>query len=124
MSQCPRFEQKNAPAGRSDLSSPKLEKGSSFPTFLEPRPAAGKASAAAIQEVDVLGVSTRPVDDLVKAVGADVHEAIGLLQRFESQISYQETLPMTLGITRLPLSRRGSGAVSDRLLVRLPVLAA
>ena len=57
-------------AGRIDLAIPKLRKGSYFPSFLEPRRTAEKALAAVIQEAYVHGVSTRSVDDLVKAMGA------------------------------------------------------
>ena len=56
-------------AGRVDLKIPKLRKGSYFPEFLEPRRAAEKAMAAVIQEAYVQGLSTRSVDDLVKAMG-------------------------------------------------------
>jgi putative transposase len=57
-------------SGRIDLAIPKLRKGSYFPSFLEPRRTAEKALAAVIQEAYVHGVSTRSVDDLVKAMGA------------------------------------------------------
>ncbi len=57
-------------AGRIDLSIPKLRKGSYFPAFLEPRRTAEKALTAVIQEAYVHGISTRSVDDLVKAMGA------------------------------------------------------
>lgn len=43
--------------------------GSYFPAFLEPRRTAEKALAAVIQEAYVQGVSTRSVDELVKAMG-------------------------------------------------------
>ena len=56
-------------AGTVDLRIPKLRKGSYFPCFLEPRRMAEKALAAVIQEAYVHGVSTRSVDDLVKAMG-------------------------------------------------------
>jgi putative transposase len=56
-------------AGRIDLKIPKLRKGSYFPCFLEPRRIAEKALTAVIQEAYVHGVSTRAVDDLVKALG-------------------------------------------------------
>lgn len=56
-------------AGTIDLQIPKLRKGSYFPPFLEPRRTAEKALAAVIQEAYVQGVSTRSVDDLVKALG-------------------------------------------------------
>ncbi|MFC3631869.1 IS256 family transposase [Paracoccus sp. SSK6] len=57
-------------AGRITLEIPKLRKGSYFPSFLEPRRTAEKALVAVIQEAYVHGVSTRSVDDLVKAMGA------------------------------------------------------
>lgn len=57
-------------AGRIDLALPKLRKGSYFPAFLEPRRTAEKALTAVIQEAYVHGISTRAVDDLVKAMGA------------------------------------------------------
>ena len=40
-----------------------------FPEFLEPRRTAEKALTAVIQEAYVQGISTRSVDDLVKALG-------------------------------------------------------
>ena len=56
-------------AGTIDLKIPKLRQGSYFPGFLEPRRTAEKALAAVIQEAYVQGVSTRSVDELVKAMG-------------------------------------------------------
>jgi transposase-like protein len=53
--------------GRIELAIPKLRKGSYLPAFLEPRRTAEKALTAVIQEAYVHGVSTRSVDDLVKA---------------------------------------------------------
>jgi putative transposase len=48
---------------------PKLRSVSYFPPFLEPRRTAEKALAAVIQEAYIQGVSTRSVDELVKAMG-------------------------------------------------------
>jgi transposase-like protein len=56
-------------AGAVELRIPKLRKGSYFPTFLEPRRLGEKALTAVIQEAYVQGISTRSVDDLVKALG-------------------------------------------------------
>jgi len=56
-------------AGTVELRIPKLRKGSYFPGFLEPRRMAEKALAAVVQEAYIQGVSTRSVDDLVKAMG-------------------------------------------------------
>ena len=56
-------------AGTVELKIPKLRKGSYFPGFLEPRRMAEKALTAVIQEAYIHGVSTRSVDELVKAMG-------------------------------------------------------
>src|SRR3954451_11686618 len=57
------------PAGTVELRIPKLRQGSYFPEFLEPRRTAEKALTAVIQEAYVQGISTRSVDELVKALG-------------------------------------------------------
>lgn len=56
-------------AGTVDLKIPKLRKGSYFPIFLEHRRTSERALIAVIQEAYVHGISTRSVDDLVKAMG-------------------------------------------------------
>lgn len=56
-------------AGTVDLKIPKLRSGSYFPGFLEPRRTAEKALTAVIQEAYIQGISTRSVDELVKAMG-------------------------------------------------------
>jgi len=56
-------------SGTIALRIPKLRRGSYFPGFLEPRRSSEKALAAVIQEAYVQGISTRSVDDLVKAMG-------------------------------------------------------
>ena len=58
-------------AGTVELRIPKLRHGSYFPTFLEPRRVAEKALTAVIQEAYIQGISTRSVDDLVKALGME-----------------------------------------------------
>lgn len=55
-------------AGTVDLRIPKLRKGSYFSGFLEPRRMAEKALTAVIQQAYVQGISTRSVDELVKAM--------------------------------------------------------
>lgn len=55
--------------GTIDLKLPKLRKGSYLPSFLEPRRMAERALVAVLQEAWIHGVSTRAVDDLVKAFG-------------------------------------------------------
>jgi len=56
-------------AGTVELRIPKLRKGSYFPGFLEPRRLAEKALTAVVQEAYIQGISTRSVDDLVRAMG-------------------------------------------------------
>jgi transposase-like protein len=56
-------------AGTVELRIPRLRKGSYFPGFLEPRRMAEKALTAVIQEAYIQGISTRSVDELVKAMG-------------------------------------------------------
>jgi transposase-like protein len=55
--------------GTIELRIPKLRKGSYFPEFLEPRRMSEKALTAVIQEAYIQGISTRSVDELVKAMG-------------------------------------------------------
>ena len=58
-------------AGTVELRIPKLRRGSYFPGFLEPRRMAEKALTAVIQSSYVQGISTRSVDELVKAMGLE-----------------------------------------------------
>jgi transposase-like protein len=58
-------------AGTVELRIPRLRRGSYFPAFLEPRRTAEKALTAVIQEAYVQGISTRSVDDLVRAMGLE-----------------------------------------------------
>ena len=54
-----------------ELQIPKLREGSYFPSLLEPRRRSEGALLAVIQQAYVEGVSTRRVDDLVKALGCE-----------------------------------------------------
>jgi transposase-like protein len=56
-------------AGTVELRIPKLRQGSYFPGFLEPQRMSEKALTAVIQEAYIQGISTRAVDELVKAMG-------------------------------------------------------
>lgn len=58
-------------AGDLDLRIPKLRTGSFFPSLLERRRRVDQALFAVVMEAYLHGVSTRKVDDLVKALGAD-----------------------------------------------------
>src|SRR5688500_19749132 len=55
--------------GSIELRVPRVRDGGYFPALLEPRRRAERALAAVVQEAYVQGVSTRRVDDLVKALG-------------------------------------------------------
>ncbi len=58
-------------AGDIELRIPKLRSGSFYPSLLEPRRRIDRALWAVVMEAYVHGVSTRKVDDLVKALGID-----------------------------------------------------
>ena len=57
--------------GTMALHIPKLREGSYFPSLLEPRRRSEQALRSVIQQAYVEGVSTRRVDDLIKALGCD-----------------------------------------------------
>src|SRR6266536_433493 len=57
--------------GTIELRIPKVTAGAYFPSLLEPRRRAEKALHAVVVEAYVKGVSTRKVDDLVRALGID-----------------------------------------------------
>src|SRR4029078_12995685 len=84
-------------AGTVELRIPKLRKGSYFPAFLEPRRLAEKALAAVVQEAYVHGVSTRSVDDLVKAMGMS-----GISKSHVSRLCF-EISEEGKGFTRRPI---------------------
>jgi len=57
--------------GTVDLRIPKLREGSYFPSLLEPRRRSERALLSVVQQAYVEGVSTRRVDNLVKALGCE-----------------------------------------------------
>jgi transposase-like protein len=57
--------------GTLELQVPRVRDGGFVPSLLEPRKRAERALLAVVQEAYVHGVSTRRVDDLVKALGLD-----------------------------------------------------
>ena len=58
-------------AGTVELEVPKLRKGSYFPGLLEPRRRAEQALTSVVCQAYIEGVSTRRVDDLVRAMGIE-----------------------------------------------------
>jgi transposase-like protein len=57
--------------GTIDLPVPRVRDGTYFPSLLEPRTRAERALLAVVQEAYIAGVSTRRVDELVKALGLE-----------------------------------------------------
>ncbi|MET8810199.1 IS256 family transposase [Streptomyces sp. NPDC004546] len=87
-------------AGDLDLAVPKLRTGSFFPSLLERRRRIDQALYAVIMDAYVHGVSTRAVDDLVKALGADT----GISKSEVSRICGELDEPLCAFRTR-PLDR-------------------
>jgi putative transposase len=84
-------------AGRIELEIPRLRRGSYFPSFLEPRRTAEKALTAVIQEAYIHGVSTRAVDDLVKAMGGSgvsKSEVSRLVEEIDGRVNAFLTRPL------------------------------
>ena len=61
----------STPAGDVVVAIPKLREGSFFPSLLNPRKRIDKALYAVICQAWINGVSTRKVDELVKALGCE-----------------------------------------------------
>jgi len=57
--------------GTVELQIPKVRSGNYYPSMLEPRRRSERALLAVVQQAYVEGVSTRRVDDLLKAMGCD-----------------------------------------------------
>ncbi len=85
-------------AGDLDLAIPKLRSGSFFPALLERRRRIDQALYAVIMEAYVHGVSTRSVDDLVKALGADTgiskSEVSRICQELDGQLTAFRARPL------------------------------
>ena len=95
-------------AGDLGLGIPKLRSGSFFPVLLERRRRIDQALFAVVMEAYVHGVSTRSVDDLVKALGSD------------TGISKSSTFADGLV---LPFVRWGHPGVPGVAIQELPVVA-
>jgi putative transposase len=112
-------------AGTVELRIPKLRRGS---YFLEPRRMAEKALTAVIQEAYIQGISTRSVDDLVKAMGMSgvsksqvsrlCEEIDGKVKAFLER-SIEGDWPY-LWIDAPPTSRCAAAGASSRSLSSLP----
>lgn len=84
--------------GTLDLAIPKVQPGSYFPSLLEPRRRGERALVAVVQEAYVHGVSTRKVDDLMRALGlegiskSEVSRVCGAL---DAEVEAFRTRPIT-----------------------------
>jgi transposase-like protein len=83
--------------GSIDLSVPRIRDGGFIPSLLEPRKRAEQALIAVVQEAYIQGVSTRRVDDLVKALGIDgvsKSQVSRLCQALDEQVERFRTRPL------------------------------
>lgn len=111
---------------------PKLRKGSYFPGFLEPRRMAEKALTAVIQVAYVQGISTRSLDDLVKAMGMSgisKSEVPRLCEEIDGKVKAFLTRPLEGDWPDLwndatyPKVRRGGRIVSVTVIIAIGVNA-
>lgn len=87
-------------AGTISLAIPKVRDGSYFPSLLEPRRRTERALLAVVQEAYLLGVSTRRVDDLVRALGVDGisrSEVSRMCAALDAEVEAFRTRPLTDG---------------------------
>jgi transposase-like protein len=82
-------------SGDIEVQIPKLRVGSFFPSLLERRRRVDQALFAMVMVAYLHGVSTRKVDDLVKALGADTGISPPLLER--GAVEAFEALPLVCG---------------------------
>ena len=116
-------------AGDVELAIPKLRRGSFFPSVLERRRRIARALFAVVMEAYVHGVSTRKVDDLVKALGLES----GISKREVSRICAELDVDMaafrsrSLGHVAFPYvfcdATYVKGRVGGRVVSRAVVLA-
>ena len=92
------------PAGEVDLQIPKLREGSFFPSLLSPRRRVDKALYAVICQAWIDGVSTRKVDQLVRALGNDTGISRSTVSRICGEIdeAVQEFLHRRIDHTWFP----------------------
>jgi putative transposase len=112
--------------GTMDLSIPKVRRGTYYPSFLEPRRRSEEALLNVIQEAYVHGVSTRKVEDLVRALGVDgisKSEVSRICQALDEQVDAFRNRPLEkrypylwLDATHLKV-REGGRVVSNAIVV-------
>lgn len=116
--------------GTLELQVPRVRDGGFVPSLLEPRKRAERALLAVVQEAYVHGVSTRRVDDLVKALGLDgisksqvsriCQELDGEVQRFRTRRLAEHYPYVWLDATYLKTRQEGR-VVSVALVIAIGV---
>jgi transposase-like protein len=84
--------------GTIELAIPKIRPGTYFPSLLQPRRRAEHALLAVVQEAYVHGVSTRKVDDLIRALGVDgvsKSEVSRICGELDTAVAAFRTRPLT-----------------------------
>jgi putative transposase len=84
--------------GTIELAIPKVRPGTYFPSLLQPRRRAEHALLAVVQEAYVHGVSTRKVDDLVRALGLEgisKSEVSRICAELDTAVAAFRTRPLT-----------------------------
>jgi len=111
--------------GTIELAIPKVTPGTYFPSLLQPRRRAEHALLAVVQEAWVHGISTRKVDDLVKALGIDgisKSEVSRICGELDTTITAFRTRPLTgehryLWVDATYLKVRVDGRVTNQATV-------
>ena len=112
--------------GTLELAIPKVRRRTYYPSFLEPRRRSEEALLNVIQEAYVHGVSTRKVEDLVRALGVDgisKSEVSRICQALDEQVEEFRNRPLDkrypylwLDATHLKV-REGGRVVSNAIVV-------
>jgi transposase-like protein len=111
--------------GTIGLRVPRVRDGSYFPSLLEPRTRAERALVAVVQQAYVEGVSTRRVDDLVKALGMEgisKSQVSRLCAELDTEVERFRTRPLTAAYPYLWLDAtflkvRSDGRVTNQAVV-------
>lgn len=106
---------------------PRVRDGSYFPALLEPRTRAERALVAVVQEAYVEGVSTRRVDDLVKALGLEgisKSQVSRLCQDLDAEVERFRSRPLTAAYPYLWLDATFVKGRMDGRVVSLAVVVA
>ncbi len=122
----------DARVGTVDLWAPRVRDGGFFPSLLEPRKWAERPLVAVVQEAHVASVSTRRVDDLVKAPGMDgvsKSQVSRLCQTLDAAVARFRARPLTAAYPSLWLDatfvkgRERGSVVSQAVVVAIGVTA-